>query len=80
MDITYETNRDEMHYTFYSLDVGDVFKLEEDNGDFIYIKINCDNAFDLMYNKLIPMTGGRSVHKLNVELIIHERAKGTGIY
>ena len=80
MVINYETNGDEMHYTFYSLNVGDVFQLEEDNGDFIYIKINCDKAFDLMYNKLIPMTSGRSVHKLNAELIIHERAKGLGIY
>jgi hypothetical protein len=79
MNITHETNRDETRYTFYSLDTGDVFKLEED-GNSIYIKIDCHNAFDLIYNKCIPMTGGYSTHKLNAELIIHERAKGTGIY
>jgi hypothetical protein len=80
MDITYEINRDETHYTFYSLDTGDVFKLEENSGDSIFIKIDCHNAFDLIYNKLIPMTGGCNTHKLNTELIIHERAKGMGIY
>ena len=80
MDINYETNRDETHYTFYSLDIGDVFEIEKDSGNSIFVKTNCDNAFDLVYNKLIPITNGISVHKLNAELIIHERAKGTGIY
>lgn len=80
MNITYETNRDETRYTFYSLDTGDVFKLEEDGGNSVFVKINCEKAFDLVYNKLITITNGCSVHKLNAELIIHERAKGTGIY
>lgn len=80
MDITYETNRDETHHTFYALNVGDVFKLAKDGGDSIFIKVDCHNAFDLTYNKLIPMTGGCDTHKLNTELIIHERAKGLGIY
>ena len=78
MIITHETNRDETHCTFYSLNVGDVFELE----DSIFVKINCDSAFDLIYNELITITNGcsGSVHKLNAELIIHERVKGTGIY
>ena len=80
MNITYETNRDETLYTFYALNVGDVFKLAEDGGDSVFIKIDCHNAFDLTYNKLITITNGYNVHKLNAELIIHERAKGTGIY
>ena len=32
MNITYETNRDETRYTFYALDMGDVFSFEEDGG------------------------------------------------
>ena len=82
MVITYETNRDETHYTFYALDMSDIFKLEKDGGDSIFVKINCHDAFDLVYNKLVDMTSasGTYTHKLNAELIIHERAKGTGIY
>lgn len=80
MIITYETNRDETRYTFYSLDIGDVFTLEEDGGDSIFVKISCEDAFDLVFNKLITVTNGCNVHQLNAELIIHERAKGTGIY
>lgn len=80
MNINYETNRDETHYTFYALDIGDVFVFEEDDEDSVFVKINCEQAFDLVYNKIIIMPNGCSVHKLNAELIIHERAKGTGIY
>lgn len=80
MDITFETNRDETRYTFYSLNVGDVFEVEKDSGGSVFVKVSIDNAFDLVYNKLIPITSGHSVHKLDAELIIHERAKGTGIY
>ena len=80
MDITYETNYDETHYTFYSLNIGDVFEVEKDSGNSVFVKTNCDNAFDLVYHKLVPITNGLSVHKLDAELIIHERAKGTGIY
>ena len=37
MVINYETNRDETRYTFYALNMGDVFVFEEDGGDSIFV-------------------------------------------
>ena len=78
MKVTFETNRDNTRYTFYSLEIGSVFTI--DKGVIIGIKTAHDSAFDLIGNKPVDIISGTTVHKLDAELIIHERAEGTGIY
>ena len=80
MKITYETNRDNTLCTFYSLEVGKIFKIEKSESNDVYLKYDYDKAFNLTDNTTHTFVNGMYVHKLDAELIIHERVEGTGIY
>lgn len=80
MKVTFETNADRRYCTFYSLAIGSIFTIDNDESGIIGIKTEYNTAFDLAHDKPINILSGIVVHKLDAELIIHERVQGTKVY
>ena len=82
MKITEHTERDDNRRTFYSLEYGDVFVLENDNDDEYYLKLNgiynpsglsdgtVFNAVSLTKNVLRTFAGGTQCYRVNAELTV----------
>ena len=86
MKIAEHTERDNNRRTFYSLEYGDVFVLE-DNDDEYYLKLNgiynpsglsdgtVFNAVSLTKNILRTFNGGTNCYRVDAELIVNNKYK-----